>query len=146
MKRFNVTLSGPPMNLGGLGTAATGYTVRVEATDARDAVEKARERIREERSFREYADGHVQSCLEVFEWLITLRGTDKRKRETFIVTGTDEVMALRALANGPSGSAVWRFAKFGGPKIRSKRKNGESYYVSAEEDPRVVRIERREWR
>lgn len=109
--KWHVVLSGKPMQFGGFGLVGTSYGATVVAEDRESAVQAARAAAREK--MPEYADGRVQSAHVVRTFAFTLRGRhDKRKRETFVASGTSPEDAWRALRfNGP----VYKFA---GPSIK----------------------------
>lgn len=121
-RRYRVNLAGKPIRLGGLGMAATSYAAfNGEADSVADAIEQARANAREK--MPSYADGRATVAV-LHQYAITLRGRDKRKRETFITVAADEREALRQLQHKP---AVYKHA------------GGSSIYRPG--DPRIIRIE-----
>lgn len=99
MARYVVTLDkGDRIDLGFFGTSRVLDSVTVTADDEAEA----RARAREEKP------GRIVEVQEVFSWAITLRGRDKRRKETFVVAAArNEQQALDRLRDLP---AVWRFA------------------------------------
>lgn len=133
MRKFRVTLySGKAINLGGFGSAAMGYCHGVEVPDdqgEKEAIEKARAEVAAMPDWSEYAKGRA-SAEEVFTWAITLRGRDKRRRETFYTRGTSEFEALTSLSNI---RAAYVFSGYYGPKVRKR---------VIQPDERVIKVAR----
>lgn len=123
MQKWRVTLSGPPMRFGGLGTAATGWSTRVDADTRGEAVEIARAECRD--TFDgSYASGRAR-CVELHMYAVTLRKRDdKRKHDTFMTWAEDEREALTNIAHLP---AAYRWSGM--------------VYRPKPNDPRVVRVE-----
>lgn len=121
-RRYSVSLAGKPMNLPGFGRAGTSYGAFAGLADSPEhAVELARANAREK--MPSYADGRA-TVTELHQYAITLRGRDKRKRETFITIAANEVEALRHIERKP---AVYKHA------------GGKPVYRPG--DPRIVKIE-----
>jgi hypothetical protein len=120
-KRYLVTVQDSTMDLGFLGRSRVLDEVSVMATDKDDAIRQAME---------QKPGKPVIRAVPVFEYHITLRGhEDKRRRETFIIRTTEERDAIRFLDR--KYPQVWRFARYNGAK-ESKERNA------------IVKIERRE--
>lgn len=112
--RYEVTLHG-----GSTGMFNFRWATRVEADDRKTAIEKARAEARD-RGFGTYNRPKV---VELRTYAVTLRGRDKRKRETFFAEAADPKAALFVVARNPNANL---FAGYGFRKL---------------EDPRIVRVE-----
>lgn len=99
------------MKFPGFGTASTSYNAfNGLASSKKDAIELARSNARASAGFAHYADGKA-SVVDLFTWAVTLKGKDKRKRETYHVVAADEREALRHVGYLPAAN---RFAGFYG--------------------------------
>lgn len=119
MTTWHVLLYDGTMDFGGLGRAQVLDSVNVEADDEKGARAEAK---------RLKPGKRIKSAEKFWDWHITLRGRDKRKRETFVVRAVDEYDARRALSYNPR---AWRFARY-------------PTYGAKKQDEVIVKIERKE--
>jgi 1,2-phenylacetyl-CoA epoxidase PaaB subunit len=105
------------MTVPGFGPISFGHVATVEAADAEEARQRAREHQADPETMVP-ADARIVKLEQISRWRVTLRGKkDARRRESFIVSAATEREALSNVSFLP---AAMRFAR--DPRFNSKNR------------------------